>query len=336
VSVAFKDYYAILGVARDASQDEIKKAYRRKARELHPDVNKSKDAGERFRDVNEAYEVLGDPDKRRRYDRFGSAYREAPPGAGPPPGFEEFDFGGGAGGFEEFLRQAQERGAGGRRGAGQPGAGSGFSDFFEALFGAGFGGAAQGAPAGGGRGRGRGRPRGRRGHDVEGEIRLELADLVAGGQRKFTMEVPGEDGQPEVRDLTINLPRGIRPGQTIRLAGQGGPGTGGAPNGDLFLRVHLRPGGELQVEGDDLVATIDVPAPVAVTGGTARVQTAEGPVTLRIAPGTQNGTVLRVKERGLVRRDGSRGDLRARVRVVVPEHPTPEQKRLYEELARLG
>ena len=334
MSVAFKDYYGILGVDRDASQDEIKKAYRRKARELHPDVNKSRDAGERFRDVNEAYEVLGDPDKRRRYDRFGSAYREAPPGAGPPPGFEDFDFtGGGAGGFEEFLRQAQERGAGGARG----GAGAtGFSDFFEALFGAGFGGAAQAGPGGGGRGgRGRGRARGRRGHDIEGEIQLDVADLVGGGQRKFAMEIPGPEGIPESRDLTINLPRVIRPGQTIRLAGQGGPGSGGAPNGDLFLRVRLRPGGELQVEGDDLVATIDVPAPVAVVGGTARVQSAEGPVTLRIAPGTQAGTVLRVKERGLARRDGTRGDLRARVRLVVPEQPTAEQKRLYEELARL-
>jgi curved DNA-binding protein len=331
VSVAFKDYYAILGVARDASQDEIKKAYRRKARELHPDVNKSKDAGERFRDVNEAYEVLGDPDKRRRYDRFGSAYREAPPGAGPPPGFEEFDFGGGAGGFEEFLRQAQD-GAARRRG----GPASGFSDFFEALFGAGLGGAPQAESGGGGRGRSRPRARGRRGHDIEGEIHLDVADLVAGGQRKFTMEVTGEDGLPAVRDLTINLPRVIRPGQTIRLARQGGPGSGGAPNGDLFLRIGLRPGGELQVEGDDLVATIDVPAPVAVVGGTARVPSAEGPVTLRIAPGTQAGTVLRVKERGLARRDGSRGDLRARVRLVVPEQPTPEQKRLYEELARLG
>ena len=333
MSVAFKDYYGILGVGRDASQDEIKKAYRRKARELHPDVSKAKDAGERFRDVNEAYEVLGDPDKRRRYDRFGSAYREAPPGAGPPPGFEEFDFtGGGAGGFEDFFRQAQQRGAGGGgRGAGA----TGFSDFFEALFGAGFGGAAPAEPGGGRPGRGRGRARGRRGHDVEGEIQLDVADLVGGGQRKFTMEIPGPDGLPEARELTINLPRVLRPGQTIRLAGKGGPGSGGAPHGDLFLRVRLRPGGELQVEGDDLVATIDVPAPVAVVGGTARVQTAEGPVTLRIAPGTQAGTVLRVKERGLARRDGTRGDLRARVRLVVPEHPTPEQKRLYEELSRL-
>jgi curved DNA-binding protein len=332
VSVAFKDYYKILGVDRDASQDEIKKAYRRKARELHPDVNKSKDAGERFRDANEAYEVLGDPDKRRRYDRFGSAYREAPPGTGPPPGFEEFDFtGGGAGGFEELLRQAQQRGAGSRGGAGA----TGFSDFFEALFGAGFGGAAPADPGGGRAGRGRGRARGRRGHDIEGEIQLDVPDLVGGGQRKFTMEIPGADGLPEARELTMNLPRVIRPGQTIRLAGQGGPGSGGAPNGDLFLRVRLRPGGELQVEGDDLIATIDVPAPVAVVGGTARVPTAEGPVTLRIAPGTQAGTVLRVKERGLARRDGTRGDLRARVRLVVPEQPTAEQKRLYEELARL-
>ena len=333
MSVAFKDYYKILGVDRDASQDEIKKAYRKKARELHPDVSKAKNAGERFRDVNEAYEVLGDPDKRRRYDRFGSAYREAPPGGGPPPGFEEFDFTGGAGGrgFEEFLRQAQQQGGAGGRGAGP----TGFSDFFEALFGAGFGGAAPAEPHGGRAGRGKGRARGRRGHDVEGEIQLDVPDLVGGGQRKFTMEIPGADGLPEARELTINLPRVIRPGQTIRLAGQGGPGSGGAPNGDLFLHVRIRLGAELQVEGDDLVATIDVPAPVAVVGGTARVSTAEGPVTLRIAPGTQAGTVLRVKERGLARRDGTRGDLRARVRLVVPEHPTAEQKRLYDELARL-
>lgn len=330
MSVAFKDYYAILGVARDASQDEIKKAYRRKARELHPDVNKSADAGERFRDVNEAYEVLGDPDKRRRYDRFGLAYRETPPGAGPPPGFEDFVFTTeGPGGFEEFFEPARRGGAGRGRGTGP----TGFSDFFEALFGAGFGGGEE--PTRGGRPR-RGRTRGQRGPDVEGEILLEIPDLVAGGQRKFAMEIPGPDGRPEKRELTINLPRGIRPGQTIRLAGQGGAGTGGAPAGDVFLRVRLRPDAGLEVQGDDLVATIDVPAPVAVVGGTVRMPSAEGPLTLKVAPGTAAGKALRVRGRGLARRDGTRGDLLARVRIAVPERPSAEEKRLYEQLARLS
>lgn len=333
MSVAFKDYYAILGVNRDASQDEIKKAYRKKARELHPDVNKSTQAGEQFRDVNEAYEVLGDPDKRRRYDRFGSAYqdyRQAPPGAGPPPGFEEFVFTSeGPGGFEDLFGQARRgRAAGGGREAGP----TGFSEFFEALFGGGFGGAEQ--TSGSARGR-RGRARGQRGHDVEGEIQLDVADLVSGGQRKFTMGIPGADGRTQSRELTINLPRGIRPGQTIRLAGQGSPGSGGAPNGDVFLKIRLRPDAELQVQGDDLIATVDVLAPLAVVGGTVRVPSAEGPITLKIPAGTAAGKALRVKGRGLARRDGTRGDLLVRVRIAVPERPSDDEKRLYEQLARL-
>ncbi|MBP7147091.1 MAG: DnaJ domain-containing protein [Acidobacteria bacterium] len=319
----YKDYYAILGVERGAGADAIKKAYRKLARENHPDVNKSAGAEDKFREINEAYEVLGDPEKRRRYDQLGANWQEGAPFE-PPPGFQGYEVR-----FEDLGELFGARG-------GRPA--SGFSDFFETLFGnLGFSGGAFGREAAGaaepGRGRGRGRARGGRGQDVEAEIELGLADLLHPGQRRITLGVPATTGGVERKTVTVNIPAGVRPGQRLRLPGQGSPGSSGP--GDIYLVVRLRPDAALRIEGDDLVTDIDVPAPTAVTGGTVEIPTPDGPLTLRISPGTQAGTVLRARGKGLPLRADRRGDLRARVRITVPNDPTPAQRELYRKLADL-
>lgn len=338
MAVTFKDYYAILGVDRNADADAIKKAYRKKARELHPDRNKSKGSEERFREVNEAYEVLGDPARRARYDQLGANWQGGMPFE-PPPGFEGFGggFAGGQGaqGFRVEFEDLGDLFGGGGRGGRAPG--GGFSEFFQSLFGdLGLDRAERG---GGRRARGghsaRGAQQAARGRDVEADVEFALLDLLQPGARKLTLGVPGADGEVERRRVSVNLPPGLRAGQKLRLPGHGSPGPAGTPAGDLYLRVRIRPEPDLQVDGDDLVAEVDLPAPVAVVGGTVRVPTPEGPVTLRVPAGTQSGTTLRVRERGLPRKGGGRGDLRARLRLTVPEHPTDEERRLYAQLAAL-
>ncbi len=346
MAVTYKDYYAILGVDRGADANAVRKAYREKARKLHPDVNKEPGAEERFREVNEAYEVLGDKDKRARYDQLGANWQGGAPFE-PPPGFGGYrvnveDLGDLGDLFGRGFGQQGGRGGGGAAGGGG-GGGTRFSDFFESLFGdlGGFETGAGGGPGGAGAGTGGGRARrGRRtgperGQDIEAEIELALGDLLQPTQRRISLGVPGPDGAVQTRTVTVNVPSGLRPGSRVRLAGQGGPGAHGGPAGDIFLKIRLRPEPNVQVEGDDIVTEAELPAPIAVTGGTLRVATPEGPVTLRIAPGTQSGTVLRVKGRGLPKSGGTRGDLRVRVRVTVPEHPTERELQLYRELGEL-
>jgi hypothetical protein len=171
--------------------------------------------------------------------------------------------------------------------------------------------------------------------DIEAEIELALGDLLQPTQRRISLGVPGPDGAVQTRTVTVNIPAGLRPGSRVRLAGQGGPGAHGGPAGDIFLKIRLRPEPNVQLEGDDVVTEAELPAPIAVTGGTLRVATPDGPVTLRIPPGTQSGTVLRVKGRGLPKSGATRGDLRVRVRVTVPEHPTERELQLYRELGEL-
>lgn len=336
MSVTYKDYYAILGVDRGADEAAIKKAYRKKARELHPDRNKGKGAEEQFRDVNEAYEVLGDPEKRARYDRLGANWQN---GAAFDPGQFGEAFGGAGGAFRPedleslFGNLGAAGGARGGRGAG------GFSDFFEALFGGGLGGfGGRGGFEGGGFGGAGQDPfagMARAGQDIEAEVELRLADLLAPQQKTIALGIPGPDGHVQRRSVTINIPGGLRPGQRMRLPGQGAAGHGGGAHGDIYLKVRVRPEPHLAIEGDDLVTDVDVPAPVAVVGGTVRATSPEGPVTLRVAPGTESGTTLRVRGRGLLKRDGTRGDLRARVRLTVPRHPTERERALWQQLADL-
>ncbi|XOB98171.1 DnaJ C-terminal domain-containing protein [Deinococcota bacterium DY0809b] len=279
----YKDYYAILGVPRTASEEEIKRAYRKLARKYHPDVNKDPGAEEKFKEIGEAYAVLSDPEKRKIYDQYGTT--QAPPP--PPPGGWHVE-----GNVEDF------------------------SDFFQALFGGGLGdlfGAGSRRAARG--------PR--RGRDYEAEIALPLEVAYHGGEQ--TIQLNGER-------LTVTIPAGVRPGQRIRLPGKGGPGQ---PPGDLYLTVRLASSPTFRLEGDDVYTTIDVPAPVAVVGGKVKVPTLDGFVELTIPPRTQAGRKLRLRGKGWPKRGSGRGDQYAEVRVVIPEHPTPEEERLYRELAEL-
>jgi curved DNA-binding protein len=324
VSVKFKDYYEILGVSRDAGQDEIKKAYRRKARELHPDVNKQPDAEQRFQELNEAYEVLSDPDKRQRYDALGQDWQHGRPFEPPP----NYDFGGGIR-FEDLFGGAHGTRTGGPQG------GSGFSDFFDMLFGdLGFSeafGQGRADPGFGGAGTRRARPA----PAVEADVELSLVDLIQGGERRFRLALPNASGGEEQSSVRVRIPPGIRPGQKLRVAGRGAADPRTGQRGDLMLRIRLKPEPRFEIRGDDLRTTVDVPAPRAVIGGNVSLETPEGPVTVRVAPGTPSGRVLRVSGRGLPRKDGSRGDLMAEVRITVPEEPSPEEKELYEQLAEL-
>ncbi|GEM87594.1 DnaJ C-terminal domain-containing protein [Meiothermus granaticius] len=290
--MAYKDYYAILGVSKNASEEEIKKAFKKLARKHHPDVSKDPGAEERFKEINEAYTVLSDPEKRRFYDQYGSEAANRS-WQGPPPDAGNFGgFSGNIGDFSEFF-QSLFGNLGGRGGTGFGG--------LEDLFG-------QAA-----------RPS-RRGADLEAELPLSLEEAYRGGEK--TLSIGGER-------LTVRIPAGVREGQKIRLAGKGRAG------GDLYLVVRLQTRAEMRLEGDDIYVTAEVPAPIAVVGGSARVQTLDGAVSLSIPKGTQSGRRLRLKGKGWPRKDGTRGDQYAEIKLVVPTQPTPEEERLYGQLAEL-
>ena len=313
----YKDYYKVLGVARGAGQDEIQKAYRKLARKFHPDVSKEAEAETRFKEISEAYEVLKDPDKRAKYDRYGQAWNARQSGGSPPPGYEEFQFDLGGTGGSPF-------GAGG----------SGFSSFFEMLFGAG----ARGAGAGGrdwaswsnaGRG-GWARP----GANVEVGIRLPLEEAATGGVRELAITDPATGAS---RRLKVNLPRGVRAGQTVRVPGQGGAGIGSGPAGDLLLRVELASHSEFRLDGRDLVTTLDIAPWEAALGGEADIRTLDGQVRVRIPAGTSSGRKIRVRGRGYPGgKKESAGDLIAEVRVVVPDVLDDRQRELYEKLREVS
>jgi|SRR5579863_260753 len=329
MAVKFKDYYETLGVKREASEKEIKDAYRKQARRYHPDVNpgaKKKESEEKFKEINEAYEVLGDPKKRSKYDQFGANWKEGmdftpPPGARSPSERFEFDFD-----TQEGL--------------------GGFSDFFQAFFGRG------GAGFGTRTARG-----GVRGTDGEAEMGLTLEEAIRGGSRRVRLTVQavcpfcGGKGRidqkvcptcggvgfvPETKEITVNIPPGARDGVRIRLTGQGGAGTGGAPAGDLLIQIHLLPDPRFTVSGDDLIAELAVYPWGAVLGGSFEVETLDGRVKLKVPPESQAGQQFRLREKGLPRAGGKeRGDLFVRLKIVVPTGVTPDERSLFEKLAHL-
>ena len=319
----FKDYYATLGVSRTATDKELKQAYRKLARKHHPDVNPNdKSAETRFKEINEAYEVLGDPEKRRKYDELGAnwrQYEQAQQAGGAPFGGQPWhvDFGGGTGGTrtmnEEEMRQIF--------GDEDP-----FSDFFKTFFGGGGGTRAEG----GRRGRG---PRARHGRDVEHEIELGLEDAMNGATERLSIKHDGH-----ARSVDVRIPPGVTDGSRVRVSGEGEHGSGGAAAGDLYLRVRLRPHPAFERKGKDLYVRVPTPVTTAVLGGEAEVPTVGGKaVRLKIPPETQNGQVFRLKGHGMpsVGKPDDRGDLYATVSVLLPRQVTPEQRAHYEALAEL-
>ncbi len=322
----FKDYYATLGVSKTATAKEIKQAYRKLARKYHPDVNPGdKSAESRFKEINEAYEVLGDPEKRKKYDELGAnwrMYEQAQQTGGQPyPGAGEGQWSvnvGGApgGGFRTIDEEEMRRIFGDE----DP-----FSDFFKTFFG--------GVGAETGR-RTRGRAtRARPGRDLEHEIELSLEDALRGATRRLSLQHRGE-----TRTIDVRIPAGVGEGSRVRVAGEGESGAAGGAAGDLYLRVHMRPHPQFERRGRDLHTRVAVPVTTAVLGGEADVPTLPGGhLRLKIPPGTQNGQVFRLKGKGMpsVGKPDDRGDLFAAVDVQVPRSVTPEQRKHYEALAKL-
>jgi curved DNA-binding protein len=299
--VDFKDYYTIMGVSRDATQDEIKRSYRKLARKYHPDVSDDPQAEDRFKEVGEAYEVLKDPEKRAAYDQLGAQW-QAGQDFRPPPDWDQ--------GFEH-------------RGAGQTQADSEqFSDFFESLFGA--------AGRGGGRSHREFRARG---EDHHAKVSVDLEDAYTGAQRAITLRAPelSDDGHVILRERTLNvrIPKGIRSGQKIRLAGQGAPGLGDGESGDLYLQIALNPHGLYRVDERDVYLDLPVAPWEAALGATVKSPTPSGPVDLRIPANSNQGSKLRLKGKGIPGKQP--GDMFVVLKVTLP--PSDEDSRaLYEQM----
>jgi curved DNA-binding protein len=304
----FKDYYAIIGVPRDATAEVIKRAYRQLARKHHPDVSKDPKAEDRFKQLGEAYEVLKDPVKRAAYDRLGADWK-AGQDFHPPP---------------EWNAGFETAGAGARS---APGDTADFSDFFEELFGRGF------ASAGGGR-------RSRASFNTPGEDRhakvlVDLEDAYRGASRLITLEVPEEDAQGRVtmreRKLNVTFPRGMRAGHVLRLAGQGAPGVGKAAAGDLYLEIAFRPHPRYRVEERDVYLDLPVSPWEAALGATIKVPTPDGVVELKVPPGSTARTRLRLKGRGIP--GSTPGDLYVLLQIVLPPAESDAAKTYYREMA---
>ncbi len=299
----YKDYYAVMGVERDAAQDEIKRAYRKLARKYHPDVSKEPDAEARFKELGEAYEVLKDPEKRAAYDGLGAKWQEGQDFRPPPDWNEGFEFHGG-----EFTGATPED----------------FSDFFDSLFGRG--------TTGGGFARSSRRSYRARGEDTYAKILIDLEDAYTGKSRAVTLEHTeiGPDGRPSVKQRTLNvrIPKGVRQGQHIRLAGQGSPGIGGGESGDLYLEVEFRPHRYYRVEGTDVFIDLPVAPWEAALGSSVKVRTPSGYIDLTIPANSANGRKLRLKDRGIPARQP--GDLFVVVNIALPRVDTETEKAAYE------
>jgi curved DNA-binding protein len=320
MAVQYKDYYKTLGVSREASQEDIQRAYRKLARKFHPDLNKAPDAEQKFKDINEAYEVLKDPEKRKKYDQLGARWKEGQD-FHPPPGWEDIRF--------EYGPSAGAGAEGGFWGSGEV-----FSDFFETLFGGAFrrgrGGAAGRGPF----------VRQQAGTDHEAALRINLEEAYRGGTKAVTLEVqePSSDGtvSRQQKRFDVKIPRGVLPGQKIRLAGQGGQGLGGAQRGDLYLRVETEPHPRFRLEGRHLYTDLALAPWEAALGAKVPVQTMDGQVTLKIPPGTQSGRKLRLKGKGMPNPKGAPGDLYVVAQIQVPKTLSQKEKNLFEQLGEVS
>jgi len=330
MAVKFRDYYEIMGVPRTATQDEIKAAYRGLARKYHPDVNKAADAEDKFKELGEAYEVLRDPDKRKKYDTLGSNWRDGQDFT-PPPGWEGF------GGF------------GRGRSATGPTANN-FSDFFESLFGGGFGGFSGFRNVGGGGfrqsadeaddGNAAWHSGPEAGEDQQVRIRIPLEDSIHGTERTITLETRERGPKGRLRnakrDLKVRIPQGVVSGQKIRLAGQGSPGEHGAPPGDLYLLVELEPHAQFRVGGRDLFIDLALAPWEAALGTELSLPTPAGAVSLKVPAGASSGQKLRLKGKGIPNPRGEAGDLYAEIRIVTPKTLSKAEKEAWEELKKVS
>ncbi len=335
----YKDYYDVLGVAKNAPEKEIKSAYRRLAKKLHPDANPSdpKKAEERFKEISEAYEVVGDSEKRKKYDALGSNWEQAAQQAEA----------------QRRYRESQQQQAGGFRsgGGGDPFAGaggaSGFSDFFDSFF----SGAGQPGPAR------RGGQFAQRGADLDASLDVSLAEAYAGGQKSVSLSI--EDACPRcngtgvlnnsicpqchgtgrvivAKKFDVSVPKGVRDGMRIRLAGQGGRGSGGGPSGDLFLDVVVKADSAYERKGDDLYVNLPVSIYDLVLGATVRVPTMTGDVEVTVPPGTQSNKMLKLGGKGMPRvKGGGAGDQYVRLIGMLPTNLSDRERELYSELAEL-
>ena len=300
----FKDYYTIMGVERDATQDEIKRAYRKLARKYHPDVSKESDAETRFKEVGEAYEVLKDPEKRAAYDQLGANWK-AGQDFNPPPDWDagfEFSGGGYTGGDA-----------------------SAYSDFFESLFGREF----RSARPGGGR-----HGFQARGEDHHAKILINIEDAFQGAERRITLQAPEVDAGGHVvtrkHTLNVKIPKGVRQGQKIRLSGQGAPGFGGGPAGDLYLEIEFEPHSIYRVEGRDLYLDLPVAPWEAALGATVKTPTPGGLIDLKIPAGMSGGKKMRLKGRGIPGKPA--GDIYVTPQITVPKATTDKARELYRKM----
>jgi len=345
MAVEYKDYYKILGVDRKADDKTLKSAYRKLARKYHPDVARGKDTADRFKEINEAYEVLSDPEKRRRYDTLGpdwQRFAQPTPGGAPGGGFRVEYSGGDAEDFSDFFRTIfGDLGARVRGGGARPGRGGGF-DVEDLLRGGGF------RPGGGG-------GRAVRGEDVQAAVEITLEEAYAGALKSFTMELDepcptchgagNVNGQPCAtchgggwqrvpRTLDVKIPAGVRTGQRVRVAGEGAAAAGG--RGDLYLVVTVSPHPFLERKGDDIHLELPITAPEAVLGASVEVPTLRGKVAMKVPAGTSSGRTFRLPGYGMPRvKGGGAGDQLVRAKIVVPSSPTPAERELYEKLKAL-
>ena len=302
----FKDYYKVMGVARDATEAQIKQAYRKLARKYHPDVSKEKDAEARFKNVGEAYEVLKSADKRAAYDQLGAGPRPGENFRPPPDWGSGFEFGGAA------------------RGAGNSGSQADYSDFFSSLFGGAGGPGGRGATGDG------------RGDDHHAKVMLDLDATLLGGSRTLTLRVPEIDAQGRLvskdRVLNVQVPKGIMPGQTIRLAGQGSTLGAGTTSGDLYLEVEFEPHGLFRIEGRDLYLELPVAPWEAALGASVKTPTPGGSaVDLKVPAGSHAGTKLRLKGRGIPA--STPGDFYVVLQIALPAATDEKARQAYRALA---
>ena len=349
----YKDYYETLGVKRDATDAEIKSAYRKLARKYHPDVNKTKEAESKFKDINEAYEVLGDKQKRQRYDSLGANWQGGQSYT-PPPGFEQFGFGGGQGGYQSFNFNGQDMG--------------GFSDFFSSLFGdmmgAGARGGAQGMNFGGfdfggaqgmgqrtsSRKRSQQQPPKSEDLDVTMNLNITIKDLFdkkpinvkfnnierctkCSGNGGYCSECGGTGFKSEPKSIKVKLPPDVTEGQKLRIKGEGKVDAYGR-KGDLFLIINIKDN-DYEVNGSDLTREVEITPPEAVLGCKKEIETLHGKIGIKIPPKTSSGQALRLKNLGLPKKGGGFGNLNAKRKIVIPKNLTDKQIELYKKLAEL-